>query len=68
MECLVRVWQKAVGWTQQRLIAVNAGRVKGNRGGHRPTVFQKFWHQQGRLFKTLPNISMFRQRTTMTDR
>ncbi len=56
MECLVLDWQNAAVWIQQRLIAVNGGRAKVNHGGRPLTVYQKFWPQQVRQSRILPNI------------
>ena len=53
--CLVRVWQNAVDWTRQHLIAVNAGLNAGNRVGHPATVSQKFSAQPTQTFAISPN-------------
>ena len=55
MVCLVRVWQNAVDWTRQHLIAVNAGLNAGNRVGHPATVSQKFSAQPTQTFAISPN-------------
>lgn len=55
MVCLVRVWQNAVGWTQQHLIAVNAGLNAGNRVGRPATVSQKYSVQPTQTFAISPN-------------
>ncbi len=55
MVCLVRVWQNAVGWTQQHLIAVNAGLNAGNHVGRPATVSQKYSVQPTQTFAISPN-------------